>query len=478
MSSAGSTSDRSRTRAKGGICFEVDGDDSRRRVTLRQSIDPSFSDSIDVDEPDAREFADAPPELPLPGSGSRFSDCGDEIPPLFCEDCGEPTHVGRTCRRSRCPRCWKAWAYHRTKEVAGKIEGLRRKRNAATSKHVKNHHITLSFANLPLRFDSQNAVGRLFEVTKVLLGEIDLNAGCLVYHPWRIDPEYRGGVQDHESGNGDMTWKDILEKVQSEAWSWEAACEEFLVFKPHLHAIGPAVFVQGGEVAREIEKRTGVVIKRITKDEDPSVSLYDTEDIAGATAYAISHTGLKQRDTDDAWQSMVRMFGEAANLSPTLGVRADVEDALRTVSPTVLGLRLPDKGCSAEQVGEMEQTNASASRGSSPTSGPDDTPPAVRARGSSADAESTSTAAGEPASKSDDWDVSPGTVPDWVNEPPEEARSRCGGRLVPMWAADEYLDDLDWRASKNEGTLADLRRAYREWKNIGAPTVADLDPPD
>lgn len=169
------------------------------------------------------------------------------------------------------------------------------------------------------------------------------------------------------------------------------------------------------------------------------------------------------------------MFGEAANLSPTPGVQADVEGALRTVSLTVLDLRLPDKGCSAERVDEVEQTVASSAAAESTNM-----PPAVRTRNSpnGTDPESPSTVTGELTTESDDEDVFSDPVPNWVNEPSADARSQCGGRLIPMWAADEYLRDSVWRASKSEETLIDLKRTYLEWKGLSESTVADLDPPD
>lgn len=65
-------------------------------------------------------------------------------------------------------------------------------------------------------------------------------------------------MNGHESGEGDMQWADILEKAESDDWTWEAIREEFLVDGPYFHAMVNADFVQGGAVTEAIEEQTGM----------------------------------------------------------------------------------------------------------------------------------------------------------------------------------------------------------------------------
>lgn len=259
------TSARSRTREKGAVCFRYEQDGERTHVRIARDIDASFTDAITTSEPDARDYSDALPELPLPGSGDLLDDCGEEIPALFCSGCGTPYDVGRTCRRSRCPRCWQSWAFNRAKSAAAKLQSLakeRGKRNGGTLKH----HVTVSLRD-STRFNSKDPLGRGLEAVKALLGKVNVDTGYLVYHPYRIAPEYRGDVLGHESGDGDMTWKDILEKVEGDDWPWEAVRNEFLTYSPHFHVIALSEFVDCTGVG-EIEDETGAVIHRITQRRD------------------------------------------------------------------------------------------------------------------------------------------------------------------------------------------------------------------
>ncbi|EMA56861.1 hypothetical protein, partial [Halococcus thailandensis] len=109
------------------MCYEhVDEDGERRRIRVAEDVDPSEPDAIQEVERDGREFDAKVPELPPPGTGERYNDCGEESPLLMCPNCGEVTAVGRTCRRSRCPRCWQAWDFQRALDAGTAIEGERR----------------------------------------------------------------------------------------------------------------------------------------------------------------------------------------------------------------------------------------------------------------------------------------------------------------------------------------------------------------
>ncbi|MFC5973676.1 hypothetical protein ACFPYI_20290, partial [Halomarina salina] len=291
--SVGSSS-RSWSREKGALCFEFERDGEESRVRIAQTQDPHL-DAITTDEPDGRNYDDALPELPIPGSGRMGTNCGEEVPALFCpsDGCGSVYHVGHTCRKSRCPRCWKSWDFQRAKTVTSKLEALRRYRYASGDTEQKFHHLTVSFRD-STRFDSDTPVDRAAEVVKLLSHQVNVQTGYLMLHPYRIKEEYRGDVNGHESGDGDLTWKDIYGLVDD--LGWDAVGEEYLVYAPHFHVIALSEFVQCGAVTEAIEEETGVVVHRVTKGADSSVSMYNLEDLCRVAAYSISHLGLQHDD--------------------------------------------------------------------------------------------------------------------------------------------------------------------------------------
>lgn len=488
---------RSRSRSKGAVCFEVAPSGSQKRIRLANEVEADMGDSLQVMEPDAREFGDALPEDRLPGSGARLDDCGVDLPGLFCQRCGTKMIVGRTCRRSVCPRCWESWDFQRAKTNAAMVEGLRRYRAASGESNAKYHHLTVSFP-VSTRFDSTDPMGRGYEVTKLLLEEVGVYAGVMIYHPWRIAKPYRGDVRGHESGDGDMTWAEILTKIASEEWSWEAAREEFLTYGPHFHVYANAPFVQGGAITDEIQDKTGVVIHRITKGEDSSVSLYDTEDLVGSMAYSLSHAGLSWDADNEAFRAAYRRFGETANFSPTPGVEADVEDALREVAPEVLGQEFPEPRCDNETVDvDADDGSAEGERDEDCESEGSETPRPSTKRalpsrtpktdaGGWTDELTSSWSSGNTGGFAieggeDLWTATEGVSPEWLDDPaeaPAEHRSQCGAKLVPMWAAPEYLDDEGWVEQIGEEARAELEVAYKEWERMGEPRAEAMPPPD
>lgn len=461
----GSTSARSRTRSRGGICFEVSrSGEERKRVRIANDVDPSFRDSVETSEPDGREFADALPELSLPGSGDRLETCGDKGPTSFCPDCGEPYEYGLTCRRSRCPRCWQSWAFDRARALAAKVESLRAER-ARPGESPRFHHLTVSFANLDVRFDSDDALDRAFNATKALLPQPGVHTGYLLYHPWRIAEEYRGEVNGHDSGSGDMTWNDVFEKVESEEWSWEAVREEFLIYAPHFHVIALSDFVQCGAITEQIEEETGVVIHRITK-QNSNVSMYGVEDLAKVAAYSLSHVGLEE--DDDTHRAQYRAFGEVANHSASGAAEAKVDAALRKVSNDVLGVDFSTGTCSEFVLPEESDVVGSDPASSSAS-------PAVADGGKVPDNDwSLSGTLGSTGRADDLWDHHPVAAPESAEAP---SVGRCGGTLRPMFAVDEYLECDNWRESIADDTLDRLLDAREEWKSLAKPAGEDVPPP-
>jgi hypothetical protein len=485
-------SERSRTRPQSAICYEhVDENGEHRRIRVAQDMDPSEPDAITEVERDGREFDAMVPELRLPATGGRYDGCGEEAPLLACPNCGEVTTVGRTCRRSRCPRCWQAWDFQRALDAGTAIEGERRYRYASGETNTKYHHLVVSLPR-SLRFARSDPLDAAFKLVMCLLGMVGVFAGWLAYHPWRIRKEYRGDVNGHESGNGDMQWKDILQKIESDEWTWEAVREEFLVYAPHFHGMVNADFVQGGAVTEAIEEQTGVVIHRITKG-DSAVSLGNLEDLMSATAYSLSHAGLSWDEDNEAFRGAFRFFGSTADVERRKNVEDDAKAALQEVSQDVLGVDFGSQRCDAETVDEdaldAEHADHSADGGA-----PARTPVGRASVGLPLDSENSSDewpggnsggyATGQEVGSEDSWTASAGVSPSYLDDPSEaeaDLRSRCGTKLAPIWAAEEWLDDEEWVADRDAETLAKLREALAEYREHGGdpPVPPDVpDPPD
>ena len=491
------TSARSRTRDRSAICFEYEDADAGEDVRVRvdPSVDPSDSGFIQQFEPDARAYEDALPELPLPGSGDLLEDCGEDVPALFCTGCGTSYDVGRTCRRSRCPRCWQSWAFQRAQSIAAKVEALGREEYSQNNQKVKQHHVTVSLRD-STRFNSQDPLAsRGFEAVKALLAKVDVETGYVIYHPYRIAEEYRGAVLGHKSGEGDMTWADVLEKVESEAWSWEAIREEFLVYAPHFHVIALSEFVDC-TATEEIEDETGAVIHRITakREDGNEKSIADLEELCKVTAYSLSHAGLAPENDGERHRAAVRPFGKVANFEAWDGVKAETKEAMRRVAPQVLGIEFPKPECTEHVHVEDDESHSHdrdrrrvGSASGNPMGSAKSSPDSMLAQAW------IDSSAGFGNDDRSAWDTSVGVIPSSVSEPPAEEKAPCGGKLAPMWTAGSYLGTLEWitgiqeRYSDGDDRLRGLRDAYERWVEMGHPrpvSVGDddledgADPPD
>lgn len=475
MSTQVSTTKRERTRSKGAICFEYRKDGEDTRVRIAQDTDPAFNDAITTSDPDARDYADELPAHPLPGSGETGDDCGIDVHGLFCPDCGSPQLVGRTCRRSRCSRCWQSWAFHRGTTIAAKLESLA----TGMDGHTKKHHLTVSFRD-STRFNSKDSLDRAIAVQKQLMSAVNVDTGYIIYHPYRIAPEYRGSVMGHESGSGDMTWKDILEKLESDEWSWEAVKDEFLTYSPHFHVLALSPMVQTGAVAERIEDETGVVIHRITQErkDGNEKSIVDLNELSKVTAYSLSHAGLAPKNDGERHRAAVRPFGEVANFEAFENIKADTTDVMRRVAGTVLGVDFSKPECN-EQVpddgddGDDGDHAAVRSLGVPTSSGSGMSSDGFGGSGSGSGSSDAGFAAALAADSTESWDASEGSVPSTMSSPDDRNLSACDGTLVPMWTAESYFTDPDWiREIGNRfgrERISELREAYDEWEAMGRP---------
>lgn len=329
MSKAGTdsgASTRSRSRDRAATLYRTDDG------TLRMEAARSVNRWGQVEAPalEADDDWNRLPELPIPGRGDELDDCGDPLPVRFCRECGAPEWAGRTCGRSVCPRCWKAWDRDRTVTITSKLEGLRRYKEAQTGDvwtGLKHHHITLSPPD-GFAIRGEDELDRAKEIVKILLNEVGADTGAIIYHPYRLDEDKKADIWDDEDDG--LTWKEVIERAGD-----MDDIRDLLSYEPHFHAVVLSPYVIGGRMTEALERETGWVIERITKP-GKNVSIGNVFDLARVTGYSLSHTGLREMPSGRT-RAAYWYFGEVANFQPTQGVRDDMRNAFAAVSERILG---------------------------------------------------------------------------------------------------------------------------------------------
>lgn len=370
---------------------------------------------------DGERFNDELPALKLPGHGARGGDCGEQEIPRFCADCGKTHHVGRTCYKSGCPRCWKGWARRRATTITSKLEALRRYREASEGpgwRGWKFHHLAISPPD-GYAVDSEDALQRTFDLLKDVLADMNVETGALFYHP------YRG-----EDGDDRGFWKNVL--PDGEETTMEETREHLTHDgEQHFHAVVLSKNVPV-MVTEQIESETGWVINRITKGgdgEESDVSIYGKYDLTRAVSYCLSHTGIEAREEHD--RAAYRYFGEVANFSAEAHIEREMDAAVRSVATNTLGLKYDNLACSDERIhpvgDDREKVDLAAAMGS----GTPDEP-----------------------------------------EPVEVEKERCDGRMLTITTAPRFLDDADWMDRAEHAD--ELRAAWTKWRG----RVDDAPDPD
>ena len=375
------------------------------------------------------------PELDLPGHGSPEHDCGEDRP-RFCDCCGATTTVGRTCRRSVCPRCWRSWARVRATKIGSKMEGLRRYITAKTGMSPKFHHLALSPPD-GFSTNREDALDAAFEILKEVLEELGAETGVLFYHPYRAEAE---GSQGDNRG----VWKDILPNPDEDRDMSETR-ELMEDDSAHFHAVVVSNYVVGGDSTRLIEERSGWLIKRITQKTNPNVSIYGQHDLARALTYVLSHTGI---DTSgERNRAAYRYFGQVANFTPLESIEIEFDEVVRSIAPRTLGLKYDSLACLETRGKGVEGGNVD--------------PRAAEASRSSGSSTSSSS-----SSSTDALSDAGASIVEY------ELEDACKGRLLDINQAPKYLEDAKWRA---EAAHADeLQTTWDEWNH----TLEDDPPPD
>lgn len=370
------------------------------------------------------------PRMDLPGFGEPDDDCGDDIP-KFCACCADTWAVGRTCGRSRCPRCAQAWIRNRATAVAAKLKAVWSYRYASESDHPFFHHLVIDIPDdWNLDGETETVYWRTLDVIKKIMDELGI-AGVPIYHPYRGDaetPDDRGAWADRLFAGND--WDDVSDDLE---------------FDPHFHIVGVAPFVDCTGV-EQVQDETGFIIHRITKGEGSNVSIGNDYDMAGVVAYCLSHAGIREDSNGDMraaahtrvaerpWREDGWLRGNAPTIQED--TREEMDEIVRSVAPRVLGIDYQTVAC----VREVPEGDASTGALS-------------LAAGSGDHYDATGSGDGT-ADSADETDPAP--------DEGDVRLVKCEGRALHISRAPEFLDDDDWRESADQ--VVKLERKYSDWK--------------
>lgn len=290
------------------------------------------------------------PQLALPGFGERYGPehehgaCGQPMP-MVCEGCGKPKEIGRTCRRSRCPRCGAAWVQERASSMNANLGAVRAVMDSNTDEDVVYHHSVL-MAPEDWLLDRDDALDATFRMIGEMLDAVD-HEGYVLYHP------YSGSGYRDDEGEGDDrgAWRDRL--FADREWS---DVRNELYHRPHFHIISVGEFLPGQDFTRELYNETGWVWERIVDSStDNAVSIYDDEALARAGTYSWSHIGLEiDAGEDGSTQAQFRRYGSLLHnpdITPSDKFEQKHDVLTKKAAATTLGVPLADSFCLEETEG-------------------------------------------------------------------------------------------------------------------------------
>lgn len=478
--------------------FQTDSDDDRQIRELARSgyaeVGPSPGDVLER-ETTKSDPTDRLPELDLPGQGGLArGDCGEDVPAFACagdEGCGKPVYVGRTCANPTCERDWAAAVKRKVVTTGGKLEGFRRALYARHNgrKDIDFNHVV---ASPPQGFalDSDEPLERALLLIKTLLEKKwHIDGFVAIFHPYRIKQEYRKDQYEHggAEGEGDMTWKDVLNKDNP---------SQFLTFEPHFHLFFPAPRASFDYLTAEaVEDETDWLFHRITKGEDSNVSVENLDDLVHQLTYCYSHAGVREAGPRDELAS--RLKGDLHNCYIPDGVEDEVLAMFCEAAPKLLGVQfanLNNATCDAEVSASGTDLDDDDDDTSSSEGVPEQHPlhdvwnsgagmPSSSGPGGNPWGNELDPVAGDGDSSHDDWaggrrsssstgdgsasaayNAAESDASREVESPVVDERERCGGDLKPMYEAKGRLDDEEW--CQQAEYVSGLRDAVAEWERL------------
>jgi len=319
--------------------------------------------------------------------------------------------VGRTCAKSRCPRCAPAWITRRAPGIVARILSAAKMRDGSQ----KFHHVAVDPPDELI--DDDEPEEEIMDRLQSFARRIGFN-GVIFYHPWRGSEE--------QPGDDKGEWKDRLFNDRD----WDDVRDE-LRFSPHFHMIGACEWFPGGQQTKRIWEETGPengkgwLFNRITP-RGSAKSIQGVEHLARATAYAMSHVGI---DTSGERNQYIhaKVGSEYHNAGGPAHERNErlADSKVRKVASEVLGLSSNKVECraavDADDAGGLEEHSATDS---------DDTDDAD-----------------DDGDDSDSSDTAP-----------------CRGGITEVGDAD-YVEDEDWqRRARYAETAIEARE---EWEEAG-----------
>ena len=355
-------------------------------------------DTKELARADKSNYQQRPPAESLPSFGEEYDSCGEDYH-NFCSSCGKPEIIGKACQRADCPRCWAKWCVERATKITAKLEERRQEVAYRRSGHSpKFHHVVLTFPKI--RFASEDPEKSMFELCKNILGQLGTFGGVLLYHAFR-------GADGSDIG----FWKTII----GEDTTWNEV-EDDLAHEEHVHALVLADTVDK-MACKGIYEDTGINVHRVEKD-DSNVSLYNVEDLAGASAYSLSHAHIGDN------RAGLRYFGSVAQTSPDDTTEARANAAVRSIAEKRLGVPFSDLSCTSEADSDHSHDHDKASC-------------------------SASSGDSEPSESASDED------------------NICGGRMLDIHDAPRFLSDDGWISEAEYS--ADLKAVWQEYKQDNPP---------
>ena len=283
------------------------------------------------------------PKLDLPGFGEQGDDCGEEIP-HFCDCCGDSFVIGRTCSKSRCPRCASSWVLKRAgtsrekgEDVPGhvaRMDALARTMSSNSGgKSIKLHHLLLQPPMDSWFLEAEDPLQKTFHVIREILQAFGAE-GYVYYHPWAGD-----NADSEEDDQGE--WKKRLFNGRD----WDDVRDD-LIPRGHFHCIVAAEWIEGQETTTQIFEKTGWITKRIAKRDGSGKSLDGLDDLAQAVTYCLSHTGIDTSGKNN--QSAYRAYGSTLDSLSYFPNTEAADAAVRRAAPRTLGIQTQKVACQVE----------------------------------------------------------------------------------------------------------------------------------
>jgi hypothetical protein len=368
--------------------------------------------------PDSSQWQDSwLPMLDLPGFGEEYEDCGDDIP-HFCSHCAHTFAVGRTCKRSTCPRCAPKWVTERARHIVARLDTICRVKSKQLGQAVYKHHVVISPPN-DWKVEAEDPLDRTQKVIREIMDEMNAE-GLVAYHPWagKSDP---GETKGDDRGE----WKKRLFNGRD----WEGDVRDELQPRGHFHLLVASPHIPGGQTTKDVFDKTGWIIDRITKRGDSSKSLDDddVEDVARAATYMLSHTGIDTSgETNQAAYTKFGSNWHDHDIEVYDDIQETADEAVAAVAPETLGIDPDGIRCKRE----------------------------VRKEDRADEGIDTHEGESDSSSSSDDESDPDENTVEYV---------ACSGKVCHIENAPQYIEDDDWRHSSP--FARELIKAWVEWTN-------------